>query len=59
MKAPGSTLLKLSNDEPLSNSAFSFNLRRYNMVLGDAKCSIDEMKAALVVEFGPQCIVPA
>jgi len=30
-----------------------------NMVLGDAKCSIDEMKAALVGIFGPQCIVPA
>jgi hypothetical protein len=26
------------------------------MVLGDAKCSIDEMKAALVGIFGPRCI---
>jgi len=28
-----------------------------NMVLGEAKCSIDEMKAALVAIFGPVCIV--
>jgi len=30
-----------------------------NMVLGDAKCSIDEMKAGLVEVFGPQCIIAA
>ena len=31
LKAPGSMLLKLIYDEPLSTYAFKFNLRRYNM----------------------------
>ena len=30
-KAPGSTLLKLSCDGPLSHFAFNVNLRRYSM----------------------------
>jgi len=30
LKAPGTILLKLRYDEPLSNFAFEFNLRRYN-----------------------------
>ena len=30
MKAPGSMLLKLRHDEPLSNFGFNFNLRHYN-----------------------------
>ena len=29
LKAPGTMLLKLRYDEPLSNFAFNFNLRRY------------------------------
>ena len=29
LKAPGIKLLKLKYDEPLSNFAFKFNLRRY------------------------------
>jgi len=32
LKAPGAKRLKLKHDEPLSNIAFSFNLRRYNAV---------------------------
>jgi hypothetical protein len=31
LKAPGSGRLKLKCDEPLSNFAFKFNLRRYSM----------------------------
>jgi hypothetical protein len=30
LKAPGTTRLKLKYDDPLSNFAFNFNLRRYN-----------------------------
>jgi len=30
LKAPGSMLSKLINNEPLSSFAFNFNLRRYN-----------------------------
>jgi len=30
LKAPGTERLKLKYDEPISNSAFKFNLRRYN-----------------------------
>jgi len=32
LKAPGSILLKLSHDGPLSSVAFKLNLRRYSMV---------------------------
>jgi hypothetical protein len=32
LKEPGSKRLKLQCDEPLSNSAFNSNLRRYNKV---------------------------
>ena len=32
LKAPGTNRLKLQHDEPLSNFAFNFNLRRYAMV---------------------------
>ena len=32
LKAPGSNCLKLKCDEPLSNFAFKFNLRRHTMV---------------------------
>ena len=31
LKAPGTNLLTLHYDEPLSTFAFKFNLRRYNM----------------------------
>jgi hypothetical protein len=30
LKAPGAKRLKLNCDEPLSNFAFNFNLRRYS-----------------------------
>ena len=33
LKPPGTKRLKLKCDEPLSNVAFKFNLRRYNVVL--------------------------
>ena len=33
MKAPGFKLLKLKCDDPLSNFAYKFNLRRYNVDL--------------------------
>ena len=33
LKAPGSMLMKLENDRPLSNCAFDLNLRRYNTVI--------------------------
>jgi hypothetical protein len=32
LKAPGTKRLKLKCDEPLSNFAFNFNLRRYTML---------------------------
>jgi len=32
LKAPGTNRLKLKSDEPLTNFAFNFNLRRYNPV---------------------------
>ena len=32
LKAPGTKRLKLKFDKPLSSFAFTFNLRRYNMV---------------------------
>ena len=35
LKAPGTKRLKLKCDEPLSNFAFNFNLRRYNLVTAD------------------------
>jgi len=35
LTAPGTERLKLECDEPLSNFAFNFNLRRYNKVLTD------------------------
>ena len=34
LKAPGTKRLKLKYDEPPSNFAFKFNLRRYSMVDG-------------------------
>jgi hypothetical protein len=33
LKAPGTKRLKLQYDEPLSNFAFNFNLRRYTPAL--------------------------
>jgi hypothetical protein len=33
LKAPGNKRLKLNCDEPLLNSAFNLNLRRYTMVI--------------------------
>jgi hypothetical protein len=33
LKAPGTKRLKLDYDEPLSEFAFKFNLRRYNTVV--------------------------
>jgi lipoate-protein ligase A len=39
LKAPGTKRLKLKYDDPLSNFAFKFNLRRYTMewVSGEAR----------------------
>ena len=39
LKAPGTKRLKLTYDEPVSNFAFKFNLRRYRVVMcvGDAE----------------------
>jgi hypothetical protein len=34
LKAPGTKRLKLKHDEPLSGSAFKFNLRRYTKAGG-------------------------
>jgi hypothetical protein len=45
LKAPGSKRLTLKYDEPLSNFAFKFNLRRY--IMGLPQCSAAEMDAAL------------
>jgi len=39
LKAPGSMLLKLIYDEPLSTSAFKFNLRRHTKATGWARAS--------------------
>jgi len=41
LKAPGTQRLKLQYDEPLSNFAFKFNLRRYNSVWSIG-ASVDE-----------------
>jgi hypothetical protein len=35
LKLPGTKHLKLKCDEPLSNFAFKFNLRRYDMTRSD------------------------
>jgi hypothetical protein len=44
LKAPGSKRLKLKCDEPLSNFAFNFNLRRYTTVLNTrALCTLDNL----------------
>ena len=42
LKAPGSILLKLINDGPLSNLASNFNLRRYSK---DAERALKEARA--------------
>jgi len=43
-KAPGSMLLKLRYDGPLSNFAFKFNLRRYIQAEGKALRKAEEDK---------------
>ena len=45
-KAPGTKQLKISNDGPLSNVAFNFNLHRYNTEValepaGGAQLAVD------------------
>jgi hypothetical protein len=37
LKAPGRTRLTLKYDEPLSNFAFNFNLRRYTLTLDNGR----------------------
>jgi hypothetical protein len=49
LKAPGTKRLQLKCDEPLSSSAFKFNLRRYNVV-----SNIDVMTET-VMGFQNQC----
>ena len=39
LKLPGTKRLKLECDEPLSNFAFNFNLRRYNEAVLEAHAS--------------------
>ena len=44
LKAPGSMLLKLRCDGPLSNFAFNFNLRRYVKAANvQSKIEMDEL----------------
>ena len=50
MKAPGAHRLKLNYDEPLSNVAFKFSLRRYIPVLVAAaavQCDLRDAAAAV------------
>ena len=43
LKAPGTKRLKLKCDEPLSNVAFNFNLRRYSVVSAD-RCRLTSLR---------------
>ena len=45
LKAPGSMLLKLRYDDPLSNFAFKFNLRRYTKANGDLETALEAAAA--------------
>ena len=42
MKAPGTKRLELKYDEPPSNFAFKFNLRRYKMAIIDLTGQMEE-----------------
>ena len=57
LKAPGSKRLKLNCDEPLSNFAFKFNLRRYSMSIADGSPgfagSYDEEYLGRAVQVDP------
>ena len=46
LKAPGTERLKLKSDEPLSNFAFKFNLRRYTLAQRDAQLAQSEAMLA-------------
>ena len=50
LKAPGSMLLKLGNDAPLSNFAFKLNLRRYTSLLAEHR---QHKGAVVAVAFTP------
>ena len=52
LKAPGTKRLKLNFDEPLSNVAFNFNLRRYIMALG-TRC-LHHRAGAVAASMGKQ-----
>jgi hypothetical protein len=54
LKAPGTKRLKLKYDDPLSNSAFKFNLRRYYKVQRVEVRSYDVIYG-LVDEVGRRC----
>ena len=55
LKPPGTKRLKLKNDEPLSNFALKFNLRRYS------KANDDEVEEAhvLVERHRQRCVAGA
>ena len=55
LRAPVIKRLKLNYDEPLSNFAFNFNLRRYNL----ASCSLEERRAADMATGGGAWVVEA
>jgi len=63
LKVPGTMLLKLIYDEPLSHFAFNFNVRRYNMVevlsANEEVTKLDAYRNSLIsdTEVGPgtQC----
>jgi len=56
LKAPGTMLLKLRYDEPLSSFAFSFNLRRYSKEYMRECCVIEpKWLAELAPRFFKLC----
>ena len=53
LKAPGAKRLKLKYDEPLSNFAFNFNLRRYTVAIFFPLFIIGMMPLRMLLEVGP------
>jgi len=53
LKASGTKRLKLQHDEPLSSSAFKFNLRRYNLgITSDEALSLGTQPKRVIVIGG-------
>jgi len=50
LKAPGSKHLKLNYDEPLSNFAFNFNLRRYKLEPAGGVAPLPDAALALLLQ---------